>query len=1043
MKGTLSSNARDMKLDTIVDRALAISKQDARKAEDMLIGIGAKELARLLEDETDLDVVSYALAVLANAVPRTAIEVVARLDLNQLTTPQKHNLDARRVASTARALHRIQPRVANTFLAAFGNQRLAALLGSETGLHNVSELLDACGQINKEQGKMLLTDLGTDWAQRRVSGEGNAAKIAVFLESISHLDEDVAKRLSRSIDREGFVAKVGRLASLSELVITIAAIGNFDSDGAQSLTELIGPDKVMQIVQRQKRLSPTIFKSEIHKSVELARSSYPELALMIVEAVDACLEQETHLQAGQGVLSVSSGAAIQPTLPSSGKTSAPRKAGAATSIPLLFGGSGLCANYILESSPNEYFISHEANAEKIADLRSALGEGLSGTHLKPYTADQDLRSGHILCKIAAKIQTTAFCVFDLPQSQDRNVYLELGIAIGLGRPFILVKGTGVQLPSLVEGLDHFGFASYAGLRREIGERVQVGHFSSILPQEEIQTTNSYFLADGEYEQEDFRAAVRNSFRSYALESITIDDAPVESKLALIQLIRNVQTARFGVFRIDEAASANTFLALGISIGLNKPWLLVARAGEPVPLDVRGLSSFNFTSFKELEEKLPKRCGPFLTKHAGPPSQEASSVSTTVQVKMPGAPREHQVEPVDAQVDFAIITALEKEAKAVARRLENHTTRRFESRDIRTYHLGTIPILGREQPYRIVVTTLPSMGNVSAAIAVTDTITLWKPRFLLMVGIAGGVPQDDLDLGDVVVADQVVGYDYGKVTEQEVKPRDRVFPASAMLLDRIRNFWDERWREQIGVERPQNAKRPQSKHFVGPIASGDKIIASTQFREQLLRRWPKLIAVETESEGVYAAAFERPEIVQTLVIRGICDMADERKSDEWQEYAANAAAAFVVNFLKNGPVDVRQGVGGSISSQIRSKADLGPSNSRVSTRSQSTGGLSTDLYLLVHQALLDCGPLATDGELSAVFAHPSLKPWRHGVPQASNPRARADAVIACLLDKRRSDTRENALALLLRVLSERIDSGDECHERLLTLATEVSQALSEA
>ncbi len=254
-----------------------------------------------------------------------------------------------------------------------------------------------------------------------------------------------------------------------------------------------------------------------------------------------------------------------------------------------------------------------------------------------------------------------------------------------------------------------------------------------------------------------------------------------------------------------------------------------------------------------------------------------------------------------QADFVIVTALEKEAKAVVRLLENHEVRTDEERDIRSYHVGTIPIQNSDRAYRVAVVLLHTMGEIPAATAVTDAINFWNPKYIIMVGIAGGIPQDDLDLGDVVIADQVVGYDYGKVTKQKIKPRDRVYPASALLLERIRNFWDETWADKIQTPRPQNVPRPKSKRFVGPIASGNKVIASTKFRDELLARWSKLISIETEAEGVYAAVFDRPQIRGTLVVRGICDMADERKSDEWQEYAADAAATFLVQFLKSGPV----------------------------------------------------------------------------------------------------------------------------------------------
>lgn len=195
-----------------------------------------------------------------------------------------------------------------------------------------------------------------------------------------------------------------------------------------------------------------------------------------------------------------------------------------------------------------------------------------------------------------------------------------------------------------------------------------------------------------------------------------------------------------------------------------------------------------------------------------------------------------------------------------------------------------------------------MGEVAAANATNDTLDRWHPRHIICCGIAGGFPQDDLDLGDVVVADQVVGFDYGKIKPRSFQWRDRVYPASAKLLERIRNFWDSSWTNTINSVRPASANRSYSKHFIGLIASGNKVIASTSFRNKLLRRWPRLHAVEMEGEGFHAAALEHSRITDVLVVRGICDMADEREDDAWQVYAANAAAAFLIEFLKSGPVD---------------------------------------------------------------------------------------------------------------------------------------------
>jgi len=143
----------------------------------------------------------------------------------------------------------------------------------------------------------------------------------------------------------------------------------------------------------------------------------------------------------------------------------------------------------------------------------------------------------------------------------------------------------------------------------------------------------------------------------------------------------------------------------------------------------------------------------------------------------------------------ITTALGEEAKAVVSHLENHWFERFKAQDIRTYHCVFVPIQGTNSEYRIAFTQLPRIGELSASNAVTDTLVCWNPRFVLMVGIGGGNPQVDLDLGDMVVGTHDVGYDYGKVPECGIKPHDRVYPASRLLLDGVHNF-----RGQVGRTR---------------------------------------------------------------------------------------------------------------------------------------------------------------------------------------------------------------------------------------------------
>jgi hypothetical protein len=65
----------------------------------------------------------------------------------------------------------------------------------------------------------------------------------------------------------------------------------------------------------------------------------------------------------------------------------------------------------------------------------------------------------------------------------------------------------------------------------------------------------------------------------------------------------------------------------------------------------------------------------------------------------------------------------------------------------------------------------------------------------------------------------------------------------------------------------------------------------------------MLAVEMEGEGVATAAWQLSQPKGVLVVRGISDLADSNKSDEWQPYAAAAAATFFVDFLRSEPVTI--------------------------------------------------------------------------------------------------------------------------------------------
>ena len=108
-------------------------------------------------------------------------------------------------------------------------------------------------------------------------------------------------------------------------------------------------------------------------------------------------------------------------------------------------------------------------------------------------------------------------------------------------------------------------------------------------------------------------------------------------------------------------------------------------------------------------------------------------------------------------------------------------------------------------------------------------------------------------------------------------------------------------------------------------------------------------------------------------------------------------------------------------------------------SADIAGISSDLYRQLRTVLLACGPFSTDDELNTIFVEKRLSPWRNRLPQTDNATRRVEKVIYFLYDQH-NDEGKNALVLMLRVLSERHDTGDDCHHRLAKLANELEHVV---
>ena len=107
------------------------------------------------------------------------------------------------------------------------------------------------------------------------------------------------------------------------------------------------------------------------------------------------------------------------------------------------------------------------------------------------------------------------------------------------------------------------------------------------------------------------------------------------------------------------------------------------------------------------------------------------------------------------------------------------------------------------------------------------------------------------------------------------------------------------------------------------------------------------------------------------------------------------------------------------------------------------GITSELHQQIRTVLLDCGPFDDNSQIRDLFTDSRISPWRFSLPSRDNIIARVEAYIAFLASKHRADNGQNALVLLLRVLSDRLDEGSDCPHRLTAVANDLAAVLGEA
>lgn len=247
-------------------------------------------------------------------------------------------------------------------------------------------------------------------------------------------------------------------------------------------------------------------------------------------------------------------------------------------------------------------------------------------------------------------------------------------------------------------------------------------------------------------------------------------------------------------------------------------------------------------------------------------------------------------------DIAIICALENPELKEVKLLPYHWEPFGIVGDTTDYFTGTF------NGKKLICAAAYEMGMSASAVLATKMIAKFKPRYLIMTGIAGGVSNKSLNYGDVMVADPCFDYESGKKIYENgqsvFKPDYKQIRVDDTINQILRRLAQQSTslhtiHDECCYEKPDNALQIKN----GPFGSGAAVLSDPKIIERVIQHQRKFMGFDMEAYAVMLsgslASAPKPS---TVVMKSVSDFG-EGKTDKYQKYAAYTSARVLDLFLK--------------------------------------------------------------------------------------------------------------------------------------------------
>tara|TARA_B100000674_G_scaffold497120_1_gene529702 strand:- start:482 stop:1174 length:693 start_codon:yes stop_codon:yes gene_type:complete len=170
-----------------------------------------------------------------------------------------------------------------------------------------------------------------------------------------------------------------------------------------------------------------------------------------------------------------------------------------------------------------------------------------------------------------------------------------------------------------------------------------------------------------------------------------------------------------------------------------------------------------------------------------------------------------------------------------------------------------------------------IGKVNSAVASTMLIQHFSCELLIFSGVAGGL-DPSLQIGDLVIAEELWQHDYGTIIDQElIAHRAGTLPIG-LPKENPPFRLDEKLKVKIQQAYPDA--------YFGRILSGDTFLNCKETRQQLFEKFQ---AQAIEMEGAAIAQVSEQFGIRCIIVRSLSDLSGEESMEDFPTFLKDAAA----------------------------------------------------------------------------------------------------------------------------------------------------------